>query len=162
MRRGGALAGWAAFFAFSFLGAWGGDRRYVLHSLDEALPANGRPVLLVFFSTGCTLCFDDLLEMTLFVRRHGLDLAVVGVSGDTEAEIDKFIEKHSLSCLVVRDERWRIRRRFRVDLLPFKLVLAGGKEVYRDDDYLPLGERSRRAQRCLIELAAGLRSGSPS
>jgi hypothetical protein len=162
MSRGGALAGWAAFFAFSCFGAWGGDRRFVLHSLDEALPANGRPALLVFFSTGCTPCFDDLLEMALFVRRKGLDLTVVGVCGDTEAEIDEFVEKYSLTCPVVRDERGRIRRRFRVDLLPFKIVLAEGKEVYRDDDYLPLGERSRRAQRCLIELAAGLRSGSPS
>jgi hypothetical protein len=162
MRCGGALAGLAAFFASCCLGAWGGDRRSVLHSLDEALPADGRPALLVFFSTGCTPCFDDLLEMTMFVRRHGLDPAVVGISSDTEAEIDKFIEKHSLTCPVVRDERGRIRRRFKVDLIPFKIIQAGGTEVYRDDYYLALDERLRRAQRCLIELAAGSRSGSPS
>lgn len=161
MRRGGALAGWAAFFALFFLEAWGGDRPVILHSLDEALPANGRPVLLVFFSTGCTPCFDDLLEMALFVRRQGLDLVVVGVTGETEAEIDEFVEKHSLTCPIVRDERGRIRRRFKVDLFPYKIVLAGGTEVYRDDYYLPLDERLRRAQRCLIELAAGSRSGLP-
>jgi hypothetical protein len=162
MRRGGTLTGWATFLAFSCLGAWGGDRRAVLQSLDEALPADGRPALLVFFSTGCTPCFDDLLEMSLFIRRNGLGVAVVGVSGDAGAEIEKFVEKHSLTCPVVRDERGRIRRRFRVDLLPFKIVLAGGAEVYRDDYYLALDERLRRAQRCLIELAAGSRSGSPS
>jgi len=162
MRRGGALAGWAVFFAFSCFGSWGGDRRFVLHSLDEALPANGRPALLVFFSTGCTPCFDDLLEMALFVRRNALDLAVVGVSGDTEAEITKFVEKHSLTWPVVRDERGRIRRRFKVDFLPYKIVLAGGTEVYRDDYYLVLDERLRRVQRCLIELAAGSRSDLPS
>ncbi len=162
MRRAGALVGWTVLFVFSCLGTWGGTRRFVPHSLDEALPADGRPALLVFFSTGCTPCFDDLLEMNLFVRRHGLGAAVVGISGDTEAEIDKFVEKHSLTCPVVRDERGRIRRRFRVDLLPFKIILAGGTEAYRDDYYLALDERLRRAQRCLIELAAGSRSGSPS
>lgn len=161
MRRGATLARWSVLFAYSYLGAWGGGR-FALHSLDEALPADGRPVLLVFFSTGCAPCSDDLLEMILFVRRKGLSPAVVGVSGDTEAEIDTFVEKHSLSCPVVRDERGRIRRRFRVDLIPFKIILAGGTEVYRDDRYLAMDERLRRAQRCLIELGSVSRSGSPS
>jgi hypothetical protein len=162
MKRIPAFIVAAALLAFGCFGAGPGDGRPVQDSLEEALPADGRPALLVFFSTGCPTCFDDLLEMAVFVRRNGLDLAVVGVSGDPEADIEAFVEKYSVRYPVVRDGRARIRRRFKVDLLPYKIVLAGGKVVYRDDDRLPMGERSRRAQRCLIELTAGSLSGSRS
>lgn len=161
MKRIAAFIVAAALPAFGCFGA-AGDGRPVQDSLEEALPADRRPALLVFFSTGCPTCFDDLLEMAVFVRRSGLDLAVVGVSGDPEADIEAFVEKYSIRYPVVRDGRARIRRRFKVDLLPYKIVLAGGKVVYRDDDRLPMGERSRRAQRCLIEITAGSLSGSRS
>ena len=157
-----ALVGCTVLLVFGGFGAGPGDGRPVQGSLEEALPADGRPALLVFFSTNCPACFDDLLEMAAFVRRNRIDLPIVGVCGDPEADIEAFIEKYSLRHPVVRDGRARIRRRLKVDLLPCKIVLAGGKEVYRDDYHLPLGERSRRAQRCLMELSAGSRSGSRS
>jgi hypothetical protein len=162
MKRMPAFVGWAALLIFGGFWAGPGDGRPVQGSLEEALPADGRPALLVFFSTGCPACFDDLLEMVAFVRRNRMDVPIVGVSGDPEVDIETFVEKYSLRHPVVRDGRARIRRRFKVDLLPYKIVLAGGKEIYRDDYFLPLGERSRRAQRCLIELSAGSRSGSRS
>ncbi len=162
MNRIPSFFGLAALLVFGGLGAGPGDGRPVQGSLEEALPADGRPALLVFFSTNCPACFDDLLEMGAFVRRNRMDLPIVGVCGDPEADIEAFVEKYSVRHPVVRDGRARIRRRLKVDLLPYKIVLAGGKEVYRDDYIVPLGERSRRAQRCLIELSAGSRSGSRS
>jgi thiol-disulfide isomerase/thioredoxin len=162
MRRAPALVGWAAVLALGCFGAGPGDGRPAPGSLDKALPADGRPALVVFFSTGCPTCFDDLLEMARFVRRNKLELPIVGVCGDSESDIEEFVEKYSVHGAIVRDERGRIRRKFKVDLLPYKIVLAGEKVLYRDDYYLPLGERSRRAQRCLIELTAGSRSGSRS
>jgi hypothetical protein len=139
-----------------------GPRQAGLLSVDEALPRDGRPALLAFFATGCPPCADDLLETAAFVRRNGLAVAVIGVCGDTERDIRAFVEKHSLACPVVRDERGRVRRRFGVGLLPMKIVLVAGKEVYRDDDRLPLDERRRRAERCLAGLMRHSRSGSRS
>lgn len=162
MRRAPAFIAWAALSALSCLGAGPVDRRPLQGSLEAVLPGNGRPVLIVFFSTGCQVCFEDLLEMAGFVRGRDLDLPIVGVCGDPEAEIEAFLEKYSIRAPIVRDGRGRIRRRFKVDLLPYKIVLAKGKEVYRDDYYLPLDERSRRVRRCLIDLGAGSPPGSPS
>jgi hypothetical protein len=162
MSRAPTSVAWAVLLALGGFEAGAGDGRPVPGSLDEALPADGRPALVVFFSTGCPSCFDDLLEMAMFVRRNKLDLPVIGVCGDPESDIEAFVEKYSVQGPIVRDDRRRIRRRFKVDLLPYKIVLAGEKVLYRDDYYLPLGERSRRARQCLIELTAGSRPGSRS
>jgi len=125
----------------------------VLSSLAEALPRGGTPVLLIFFSTSCPSCFDDLLEMIYFVKKNGLAVRVVGISGESKAELEAFMGKHSVGCSVVRDDRGKLRRRFGVDLVPYKIVLQGDTVVYRDNDYLELSERRRKAGQCLIKLA---------
>lgn len=125
----------------------------VLSSLAEALPREGTPVLLVFFSASCPSCYDDLLEMIHFVKKNGLAVRVVGISGDSKADLEAFMGKHSVGCSVVRDERGKLRRSFRVDLVPYKIVLQGDTVVYRDNDYLESSERRRKAGQCLIDLA---------
>jgi hypothetical protein len=162
MRRAPALAAWAALTVIPGMGPGTGGLRPLQGSLEAVLRNDGRPAVIVFFSTGCPVCFEDLLEMARFIRREALALSIVGVCGDPEADIEAFADKYSVRAPIVRDGRGRIRRRFKVDLLPYKIVLSGGKVVYRDDYYLPLEERSRRVRRCLIGLGAGSPSGSPS
>lgn len=162
MKRSPAFVRWAALLALGCIGAGPGDGPPAPGSLDEALPADGRPALVVFFSTGCPTCFDDLLEMAAFIRRNKMRMPIIGVCGDPASDIDAFVEKYAVHDPIVRDSRGRIRRRLKVDLLPYKIVMAGGKELYRDDYFLPLAERSRRAQKCLIELTDGSRPGSRS
>ena len=137
---------------WALLSSGGQELPEVAGSLEEALPANGRPCLLVFFSTDCEVCFDDLLEMNYFVDQKGLAVRVIGISGDTAADLEKFAGKHSLKCRLVRDDRGRIRRRFRVDDVPFKIVLEEGTERYRDDVYQGFEERRRRAEECLLAI----------
>jgi len=160
MRRGPLSVAGLAVLALGCAAPGGDFPRPVQGSLETVLPGDGRPALIVFFSTGCQVCFEDLLEMVGFVRRKGLDFPVVGVCGDPGAEIEAFVEKYSVRVPIVRDGRGRIRRRFKIGLLPFKIVLSAGQEVYRDDDLLPLAERSRRVQRCLVGLMAGSPPGS--
>jgi hypothetical protein len=124
----------------------------VVSSLEEALPRDGTPALLVFFSASCPACFDDLLEMIHFIKKNRLNVRVVGISGDPKGDLEAFMEKHSVGCAVVRDDRGRLRRRFGVDLVPYKIVLRRGAVLYRDDDYLEFSERRRRAGQCLIDL----------
>ena len=143
----------AAALAGLFLFSAGAEGPVVVSSLEEALPHDGAPALLVFFSASCSSCFDDLLEMIYFVKKNGLSVRVVGISGDTKADLEAFMGKHSVGCFVVRDDRGRLRRRFGVDLVPYKIVLRGDSVVYRDNDYLEFSERRRRAGQCLIDLA---------
>ena len=143
----------AAVLAWLFLLSAGAEGPVVMSSLEEALPHDGTPALLVFFSASCPSCFDDLLEMIYFVKKKELSVRIIGISGDTKADLEAFMGKHSVGCSVVRDDRGRLRRRFGVDLVPYKIILLGDSVVYRDNDYLESDERRRRAGRCLIELA---------
>jgi hypothetical protein len=121
-------------------------------SLDKLLSDQGTPVLLVFFSTDCTVCFDDLLDMTHFIEKRGLPVRVVGISGDPEVDLRTFVEKYSVRIPIVRDERGRIQRRFKVDIIPYRIILWGGKTLYRDDPYQEFDQRSREAKRFLAAL----------
>jgi len=116
----------------------------------EAILADERtPVLLMFFATDCPVCFDDLLDMAYFIDREGLPVRAVGVSGDAEADLREFVGKYSVRIPVIRDQRGRIRKRFKVDGFPFRIVLRGKEVVFRDDPYLPLDERREAARRFL-------------
>ncbi|MCJ7643446.1 MAG: redoxin domain-containing protein [Candidatus Aminicenantes bacterium] len=143
----------AAALAGLFLFSAGAEGPVVVRSLEEALPRDGTPALIVFFSASCPSCFDDLLEMIHFVKKNRLPFPVIGISGDPEADLEAFMEKYSVGCSVVRDDRGRLRRRFGVGLVPCKIVLRGDSLLYRDDDYLEFSERRRRAGQCLIDLA---------
>jgi len=148
-RPGPAAAALAGLFLFSA----GVEGPGVASSLEQVLPRDGTPALLVFFSPSCPSCFDDLLEMIHFVKMNKLPVRVIGISGGTEADLVAFIEKYSVGCSVVRDDRGKLRRRFRVDLVPYKIVLGRNSVLYRDDDRLEFSERRRRAGQCLIDLA---------
>jgi hypothetical protein len=148
-RPGPAAAALAGLFLFSA----GVEGPGVASSLEQVLPRDGTPALLVFFSASCPSCFDDLLEMIHFVKKNGLPVRVIGISGGPEADLVVFIEKYSVACSVVRDDRGKLRRRFGVDLVPYKIVLRGNSVLYRDDDRLEFSERRRRAGQCLIDLA---------
>ena len=124
----------------------------ILTSLEAALPPTGSPALLVFFSVGCPSCFDDLLEMAMFVDRERLPVRVIGISSDSASDLEEFAAKYSLKGPVVRDGRGRLRRRFKADIVPYKIVLAEDRVFYRDDSRLQPGERLRRIKKCLLEL----------
>ncbi len=142
----------AVWIALMPIGAGAERSPAVLTSLEAALPAMGTPALLVFFSAGCPSCFDDLLEMALFVDRERLPVRVIGIGSDSISDLEEFADKYSVKGPIVRDDRGRLRRRFRADLVPYKIILAEGNILYRDDSRLEPGERLKRIKKCLLEL----------
>jgi peroxiredoxin len=118
--------------------------------LDEAAPPGTGPVLLVFFSTDCSTCYDDLFEARYLVDKGRWPVAVVGVAAGPREELARFLEKHAWTLPVVLDRRRALVKRFRVDAIPFKALLLGAETIYRDDPYLGLEDRRKELKRCLI------------
>jgi hypothetical protein len=120
--------------------------------LGEAAPPGSGPVLLVFFSTDCHVCYDDLFEARYLVEKGRWPVAVIGVSSGPREALREFLEKYAWALPVVLDIRKALFRRFEAGAVPFKALLVGSEVAYRDDPYLGLEERRKELQRCLTRL----------
>lgn len=123
----------------------------IFRSLDEAVPVPGTPVLLVFFSTGCPSCYDDLFEARLLVERGGWPVCVTGVYSGPEEELRSFLEKYAWTRPAVLDRRKALFRKHRVEAVPFKVLLIEGRAAYRDDPRTAYGERMEALKKCLVK-----------
>jgi hypothetical protein len=147
--RPAGLAVAAALAAAVLAAAAGPAEVRICAGLDEAAPPGAGPALLVFFSTDCSVCYDDLFEARYLVDKGRWPVAVVGVSAGPREELTTFLEKHAWTLPVVLDRRRALAKRFRVDALPFKALLVGSETLYRDDPYLGLEARRKELKRCL-------------
>jgi hypothetical protein len=118
-------------------------------TLEEAVPPPQGMVLLVFFSTDCASCYDDLFEARYLVEKGGWPVTVVGVFSGLRDDLRSFLEKYAWTLPVVLDRRRVLFRRFKVEAVPYKALLAGGDAVYRDDPYKDYGRRRKELQKCL-------------
>jgi peroxiredoxin len=124
----------------------------IYFSLEDAFPQDGDPVLLVFFSTQCPACRDELVEMKHFIEINRLDVHLVGVTCDLKEEVELFLDTYSIDRPVVLDARKKIHRKFRVDLIPYKVILKDEAVIYRDNYYQEFFERRKEAERCLLDI----------
>lgn len=124
----------------------------VFSSLAEAVPDKARPALLVFFSTGCVVCYDDLFEARWLVERRGWPVAVVGVCTGPEEEARAFLEKFACQIPVVVDRGRALFRKHKVDVIPLRVLVLGSETLYRDDPYLLPASRQEELRRCLTKL----------
>jgi hypothetical protein len=131
-----------------------GDRTGVriCGTLEEAVPTPRGPILLVFFSTDCPACYDDLFEARYLIERSGWPVEVVGVFSGLRDDLRSFLEKYAWTLPVVLDRRRVLFKKFRVDAVPYKTLLVGGDAVYRDDPYKDHGRRREELQKCLRQM----------
>lgn len=147
----------ALVLAASFAGAAAGAVREsagvrICASLEEAAPAGSGPVLLVFFSTDCPVCYDDLFESRYLVDRGGFAVAVIGVFSGLREDLRVFLEKFDWKLPVVLDRRKVLFRRFKVDTVPYKALLLGTEAAYRDDPRRDFAGRRKELEQCLTRL----------
>ena len=126
----------------------------IYSSLEEAAPRPERPLLLVFFSLDCHICWDELFEMRSFLEANSIPVDLIGISRNPEEELRPFLRKFAFFLPVVSDRGRALYRRFNVRLEPFRVILDRGSVFYQDDSALDFFVRRDRVKRCLIEIAS--------
>lgn len=126
----------------------------IFFSLEEAVPAPARPILLVFFSPDCHVCWEELFEMRSFLQILSIPIDIVGISADPREELEAFLAKYGFSGPVVCDRARRLYRRFGVKLEPYRVILKGNEVVYADDYDIDFFLRRERVKQCLLELVS--------
>jgi peroxiredoxin len=133
---------------------FGGQENRVFFSLAEAVTQPERPLLLVFFSLDCHVCWEDLIEMKYFIEKNNLPVELIGISSDAPPELETFLDKYSFPYAVVCDKRKELHRRFRVKLEPFKIIIKNDAILYADDAYQDFFARREKVKKCLLEIAS--------
>jgi peroxiredoxin len=134
--------------------ARGAEDPLIVSSLAEAAPDQQRPIVLVFFSLDCHVCWEELFEMRYFVQKNSIPIDLIGVTTDKRGELEPFLRKYSFFHPVVSDRRRELYRRFQVRLEPATVIIQNDRILYRDgpvDDYF---NRREKARKCLLEIAA--------
>jgi peroxiredoxin len=126
----------------------------IFGSLEEAVPRPVRPLLLVFFSLECHLCWDELFEMRYFLEKNSIPVDLVGISREPEEELRPFLSKYAFFYPVVSDRGKTLFRKFRVRLEPFCVILNQGSVLYEDDTTQDFFVRRDEVKRCLVEIAS--------
>jgi peroxiredoxin len=126
----------------------------IYRSLEEATGNSSQPVVLVFFSLACYVCWDELFEMKEFIEKFSLPVLLVGVSTDESEELKAFAARYSFQYPIVRDEEKKLYRQYQVRLEPYRLILVKNQAVYRDDDLLDYSLRREKARNFLLRLTS--------
>ncbi|HRD03089.1 MAG TPA: redoxin domain-containing protein [Candidatus Saccharicenans sp.] len=125
----------------------------IYHSLEEATGHSSQPVLLVFFSLVCHVCWDELFEMKEFIEKFSLPMQLVGVSTDEKEELENFAARYSFPYPIIQDKERKLYRRYKVRLEPYRVILVRNETVYRDDDLLDYSLRREKAKQFLFTLS---------
>jgi hypothetical protein len=126
----------------------------IYSSLEEAVANPEQPVLLVFFSLSCHVCWDELFEMKEFIEKYSIPVGIVGIARETPEELRAFVARYSFGHPVVCDRRKELYRRFKVKLEPYRVILEKNRVIYEDDCDLDFFTRRERTKQCLLAIAS--------
>jgi peroxiredoxin len=126
----------------------------VFRTLEEAAGRPERPLLLVFFSLECHVCWDELFEMRYFLETNCIPVDIVGVSSDREEDLMPFLAKYGFFHPVVSDREKALFRRFKVMQEPFRVVIDRETVVFLDDTSQDFFARRDKVKQCLLEIAS--------
>jgi len=126
----------------------------IFSSLEEAIQQPARPLLLVFFSLECHICWDELFEMRYFLEKNSIPVDLVGISPEPEEELRPFLAKYAFFHPVVSDRQKALFRRFKVRQEPYRVILYQDTVLFQDDTSQDFFVRRDRVKRCLVEIAS--------
>lgn len=127
----------------------------IYSSLEEVAGYRERPMVLVFISLTCHVCWEELFEMKDFVDGMALPVTLVGVSAESRERLESFVRRYSFSYPVIEDRYKTLFRRFRVRLEPFVVILDSSGEVFHlDDPALDFETRRELNKKKILEVAA--------
>jgi hypothetical protein len=131
-----------------------GRKVRIVSSLGEAVRRPEGPLLLVFFSLECPVCWAELFEMKYFVEKNSIPVEYIGICLESDDDLEPFLAKYSFYYPVVSDRSKELYRRFKVRLEPHRIVLQNGRVLFQDDASEDFAVRKEKIVRCLLEIAS--------
>lgn len=131
---------------------WTWTRPAIRSSLSEAGRIGGGLAVVVFFGVDCAACYETLFEARRMLDGYGLPVDLFGVTKGSREALEEFMDRYRVEIPLVLDRRRELFRKFKVPMVPFRLVMSGDRVVYRDDPYQSREVRDGSFKKCLDEL----------
>jgi len=128
-------------------------RSSIYNRIEEIAGYKERPLVLVFISLACHVCWEELFEMKDFVDGMSLPVTLVGVATESRERLEQFVRRYAFSYPLIEDQNKTLFRQFRVRLEPFVVVLDSTGEVFHlDDPALDFQTRRELNKKKILEL----------
>ncbi|MBC7361410.1 MAG: redoxin domain-containing protein [Candidatus Aminicenantes bacterium] len=75
----------------------------IYSSIEEIADSSTQPILLVFFSLVCHVCWDELFEMKDFIEKFSLPVILIGISANETEELQAFASRYSFTYPLIQD-----------------------------------------------------------
>jgi peroxiredoxin len=92
------------------------DIRIYKNLSEVELPAE-TPIVLIFFETGCHVCFESVLKLRLF-RDECSDFFLTGITNDSYKQVRKFAKMYYFLDPIICDLKREIFRKCKVRQTP--------------------------------------------
>ena len=88
---------------------------------------NNQKVWLIYLTSSCEACQDELQFAEQINRNSSSQINVVGVMAEDESVIKEFIEKQSIKFPVLLDKGRRFANSIKLRYFPSNIILSNGK-----------------------------------
>ncbi len=104
-------------------------------------------VLIIFFSMDCGLCHKTILEAERLHEKFGDKIEIVGITRDNISGI-----KYKIKFPILYDKFAKYHKKFRIKILPYRILVKSDKIIYEDDLYKKIPERGQELDKILRKL----------
>jgi len=108
--------------------------------------------LLIFFSLHCEVCYGDVLKINKLYDKFSDRMEIIGITRDDVESINKFCQEYGIKFPIFFDRWAEYQRKFKIKVIPYKVMLRGDKIIYKDDPYKNFSERDRELYEVLRRL----------
>lgn len=116
-------------------------------------PISNRKIsLLVFFSVECNSCYKPVLEINNFYDKIASKVEVMGITRDDIQSIRVFKDRFRIKFPIFYDKLSKYHKKFKVKIIPCRILLKEDKIIYEDDPYEALSHKENKFDRIMKEI----------
>lgn len=98
-------------------------------------------MVLIFFSLGCKVCYDDILRANKLFDKYKKNLSIIGISKDDYKDLSTFQKNHAIKFPLYSNKSGKIFKKFNVREVPHIVMVKDQKVVFEYDIYKKIAKK---------------------
>lgn len=104
------------------------ESKNIYDSIESIEINNNKTVILCFFSSGCSACYNTLLDLRLHLYDNPEAFELIGITTDLREDIENFIKRFSFTYPIINDYKLVLHKKFKAINFQGVIVLPKNKK----------------------------------